>query len=165
VEQNLAPIQAGYIDEQALEIVDLIHQFSASADFANWITDGRFTHFIAHEHVEFRKYMRTYLYKSETRPFFHGRIEVDTDKMNKEVVQILTQNQSPVYSMDSHFNEMKKANISRVIVEPYYTLISHVVYKNNNIGMCWEIYNLSDLAKIYNKKNDPLRYWRTSRRQ
>lgn len=163
MEQNLPMIQTSFVEEESFEIVDLIHNFTTSADFAEWVTGSQFQTIIPHSYIADNKYTRTYLYNFEETNFFHGKFEIQTERLGNQTIQAFV-NQVPIHSNVEHYSAISKKNISRILAPIYYTIISQLVLNNEPIGMVWEVYNLPQLIKIYNKKNDPLRYWRNNRK-
>lgn len=139
------------IPETLLEIFAAIHQFTTSADFAIWLTNNRFNHSIYENKIEEEKYKRTYQYDYEGHIFFQGKIEVDIKQFSLGTIQAFI-NQSLLSPENPMFNKVGKTCISRVFVEPYYTVISHGLYKANIAGMVWEIYNLSYISTLYKMK-------------
>jgi hypothetical protein len=156
--------QVGFVKEEALEIIDLVNNFVSSADFAQWVTDGRFAHTIIKEGIEDGKYARASQYDLDGSIFFNGRGEFCIDLMPRKAIKALMQNHSPIYSSDPSYEGVVKTSISKTIAEPYYTVISQLHVKTEVVGTVWEIYNLPRLIKIYKNKDDPIRYWRNSRR-
>ena len=65
------------IPEELLEVFNAIHQFTTSADFALWLTDGKFNHHVYENRVEEEKHKRSYKYDFQGHVFFQGKIEVD----------------------------------------------------------------------------------------
>lgn len=163
MEQNLPIIQTSFVEEESLEVVDLIYNFLSSTDFADWMTGSQFKTVIPHSYVADGKYTRTYLYNFEDTIFFHGKFEIQTERLGKSTIQALI-SQAPLYSKMDSYSGISKKNVSRILAPLYYTIISQLVLNSEPIGMVWEVYNLPQLNKIYNKKNDPLRYWRNQRK-
>lgn len=164
MDKELAPVQIGQPDYETLEIVDLIHSFAKSADFAQWITDKKFTHTILSEKMKNEIYSRSYTYSMGEEIFFHGKFEVETSKLDNATFQVVTKKRDLISSESPNFDNVKKINISRILAPPYYTVVSKLNINQKNGGMIWEIYFLESLMKIYNKKRDPWRFWRSSRR-
>lgn len=163
--ENLAPIQVGPVEDDTHEIIRLIQSYYLSADFANWISEERFTQKILKEHRENGKYTRIFQYDLEGVIFFSGTKEFHLDKMDKEVIDVVLKKQPLVHSSDAFFSKMEKVNLAKVIAEPYYNVISHLYNKGEIIGVSWETYDLPRLVHIYRHKDDPIRYWRKDRRE
>lgn len=159
------PIQIGPVEEENLEIIDLIHSFKLSADFAHWITEGRFIQKILQDHLVNGKYTRIFQYHLDGVVFFNGTKEIYLDKMNKAMFDNIVKNRTPFYEDDLFFSQVQKTNLSNVIAEPYYNMISHLYMMGQHVGTSWEIYELSRLVRIYQQKDDPIRYWRKNRRE
>lgn len=160
---DMAATQLGYLDPEMLEIVDLIHQFTTSADFADWITDGNFKNVILDHKLLNGEYKRLYQYELNGDSFFNGKTQIETENLPKEIIHSLNE-KLPIATQNPVFSEVSKSNISRVIAEPFYTVISQCFHRKAYAGMVWEIYNLEQLVKIYKTKKDPLRRWRNTRR-
>src|SRR4051812_34204241 len=86
-----APLVCSHpIPETLVEIFSAIDQFTTSADFANWLTNGKFNYHIYENVVEEEKYKRTYQYNYEGHIFFQGKIEVDLSLFPSTVVHAFT---------------------------------------------------------------------------
>lgn len=161
--EELAPLQIGYIDEERFEMVDLIHSYQLSADFAHWITQGKFEQTILQEQSESGKYTRVMHYQFDNCIFFNGRGEFYETSLSAEMFKAVMKIPTPYYSSHPDYQSIYKSYISKVITENCYSTIAQLKMGDEMIGMAWEIYDLPFLIKLYRKKMDPLRYWRNSR--
>jgi hypothetical protein len=143
------------VPENLLEIFNTIHEFVTSADFVTWLTNGQFNHHIYENRIEEGKYKRSYQYDFEGHIFFQGKIEVDLSHFLTDTVQAFT-NRSLLSLENPAFTKIGKTCISQIFVEPYYTVISHGLYKTKIAGMVWEIYNLQYILPLYQKKTKSL---------
>lgn len=139
------------IPETLLEIFDTIHQFTTSADFAIWLTDGQLNHEVYENRVEEGKHKRTYQYDYKGHIFFQGKIEIDLSYYPVKSIGAITS--KSLFSVENPaFAKVGKTCVSRVFAEPYYTIISHSLYKTKIAGMVWEIYNLNSILTLYKIK-------------
>jgi len=151
---DLVPFQVGPVEEKTLELVDLIDSYNLATDFAHWISDGEYTCTVLKEHSEQGKYTRIVQFRLGDCIFFNGTGEFFTDRMDADMILTLTKTSASIHSNSARFAKLKKINISKVISDPYYTVVSRF-YANNEIAAAsWAVYNLPRLVKIYNKKHD-----------
>lgn len=139
--------QSNPIPEDFIEVLNTIHQFPTSADFAIWLTNNQFNHHVYENKIEEEKYKRTYHYDFDGHIFFQGKAELDLNHFPTKTSQALMNNSLPSVK-NPLFDKVGKHCISRVFVEPYYTVISHGLYKTKIVGMVWEIYNLNHLLTL-----------------
>lgn len=143
------------LPEDLIEIIHAINRFPTSTDFAIWLTKGQFNHQVYESKIEEGKYKRTYQYDCDGHIFFQGKAELDLSHFPKDTLHALV-NKSPPSIKNPVFSKVGKNCVSRVFVDPYYTLISHGLYKAKIVGMVWEIYNLRHLLILFKlRTKDP----------
>ncbi len=153
-------VQLGPIDSETHEVIGLIDNYALPADFFFWLSNGSFTSTIMQEKIQDKKYTRISQFYIDNTLVFTGRVEFDLDKLPKDTVQFLTSKKTPLISSIPECLNFKKEVASRVSADLYYTIISRLTNKHENIGFAWEIYELPEIVKIYNGLQDPLRHWR-----
>jgi hypothetical protein len=139
------------------DLVETIDTFTTSADFLHWITDGNFTEKLIHEHSSSGQHSRIYQCYENNNLLFTGKFNIFLNKMNDLLFKEISKNFS--------VKNCSKKKLVQTVVEPYYNVISHCIEGEEIFGMSWEIYELAPLTRLYQKKNDPLRYWKLSRRE
>ena len=161
---TLACCQVGDAEEGFLEIFDLIQEFQSIDGFSSWITNQKFENVIYKNEVMHGKYTREWAYASKKRSFFFGKLEFEEDKVPKDIkIQLLCFNSS--FCEIQRRLRLEKLLIHSLLAESHYTVMSYIVHKGLIIGTGWEIYSLSTLLKLYEQKQDPLRYFRKIRRE
>lgn len=161
---NTQVVHAGYIEEGFLEIFDLIQEFQSADKFSRWVTNQKFKSAVYKNKIMDEKYIREWAYIFEKRSFFFGKLELDETKIPEDVKpQLLCLNS--IFHEIEQLLGLEKVHIYSLLTESYYTVISHIIYKELIIGKLWKIYNLQTLLELYEQKHDPLRYWRKIRRE
>lgn len=153
-------LQIGQLDSETHEIIDLIDSYALPADFFHWLSDGTFTPKLITEKMQTGRYTRMSQYYIQNSLVFTGRGDFNLSKLSKDMVQLLTSKKTPIVSTMPEILNLKKEVTSRVCTDLYYTIISQITNKDEHVGFAWEIYELPEIIKLYNSKNDPLRHWR-----
>jgi len=167
--KNTSPaplVQIGYLDNDAHEIIDLINLHDLPADFLQWLSKGNLSYNIVQEQLSEGKYTQLSQYSIQNALVCTERVEFDLKYLNSQAIQLLTQTKLPLLSnkVSSQFGlgEVKKEVISKISTELHYTVISQLCNKDEPFCFSWEIYELPKIIDLYNKLNDPLRYWRNN---
>ena len=153
-------IQKGPLDQETLEMIYLINSYALPADFFQWLSNGTFTQNVIQEKITGGRYTRIAQYMIDTISVFTGRIELDLNKLSKDVVKFLTSGRTPIISSVPEFSETEKEPVSKTSTDLHYTIISNLYSKNQLTGYCWEIFDLPPIVQLYSKIDDPLRHWR-----
>lgn len=161
---NNRVLQSGLIEEEFLEIFDLIQEFPSAEDFASWITHQKFTCLVYKNEINDGTYSRGWEYTIENTSFLSGKLELDIKQIPKDLEKSLLTLNSPFCRTEPPLR-IEKLNIHSILTEFHCTVLSHAVYKDLVIGNFWEVYDFSTLLKLYNKMQDPMRYWRKTRRE
>jgi hypothetical protein len=153
-------VQIGYLDSEMLEVIELINSYVLPADFFLWLSNASFTQKLMQEKIHEEKYTRISQFYIQNSLVFTGRAEFNLRSLPKETVQFLTSKKLPMITSIHECLKFRKSPISQVSADLYYTVISQLVHKDENIGFAWEIYELPEIIKIYNNLHDPLRHWK-----
>jgi hypothetical protein len=145
-------IELGNLDRKTLEIIEQIKSRFFPGDFFQWLSNGSFTLKLLDERLEAGRYMRMGQFYIQNSLVFTGRIEIDLETLPKDVVQFLTNLKAPLLtSLHSHLGMIKK-RVSQTASEQFYTATSQLYHQETLLGFGWEIYELSEILKIYETK-------------
>lgn len=144
-------IELENLDGKTLEVIELIKSRFFPGDFFQWLS-GSFTLKLLDERFEAGRYLRMGQFYIQNTLVFTGRIELDLETLPKEVVTFLTNLKTPLLtSLHSHLG-MKKVRVSQAASNQFYTVTSHLYHKETLLGFGWEIYELTEILKIYETK-------------
>jgi hypothetical protein len=150
----LEPLCGTSSNPGAEELIQKIGEFPTSAQFLHWVSDGK---------CEMRSPPRKKTSEQETMMFqfyvqgvlvFTARVELNLKRMNAEAADALFRDWPPKYETIISLGISKKL-ISRGFAEPYYNVVSEVSIKNQLCGITWEIFDISELMKIYEHLHHP----------
>ena len=134
------------------ELVEIIHAFPLSADFLNWLSNEDFNYQILHEEVSQHRYQRIIRYTIENTLIFTGIKEFILDSLNPKIVQAITSQRTPLYF--SQFSKASKKPLTTLLTSSHYTAISELSYEKIPCGTAWEIYQMPNILKFYQLKNN-----------
>lgn len=161
---NKRVIQLGLIEEGFFEIFDLIQEFQSTHDFVSWITNQKFEHIVYKNEIRDEKYSRVWEYTFEKTSFLSGTLELDKNQIPEDLKGQLLSSDC-IFCGTEPSMSIEKMSIHSILTEFHCTIISHAIYKDLVIGSMWEVYDFSTLLKLYEMKQDPMRYWRRTRRE
>lgn len=147
------------------DLTESIDSFTTSADFFHWLIDGKFTEKVINEDNSVGQYSRIYQYYQDNVLLFTGKFNIFLDQTDPQLLKQVRSNPQILRKEEISLKNCSKKRLVQTIVEPFYNVISQCLHGEQVVGMCWEIYELSPLIRLYQKKEDPLRYWKSSRRE
>lgn len=147
------------------DLVESIDSFTTSSDFFHWLIDGNYTDKIIDEQTSSDQYSRIYQYYHNNTLLFTGKFNVFLDKVSPQFLKLIQSNPQVLQSNEFSAKNYTKKRLVQTVVEPFYNVISQCLKGEHVVGMCWEIYELAPLIRLYQMKDDPLRYWKSSRRE
>lgn len=155
----------GPLEDDHHLIIELIDSHKYGPSFVEWISDSSYERNFIHHQTMDSKYLRFCSYHVEGLLVYTLRAEFYLDKVSDQMKEYLQNSQKSEKLLTPAELGITRKPIKKVISEPYYSVIAYLIENNEEIGMIWEVYELPQLAQIYSKKQDPLRYWKMERRE
>ncbi len=158
-------VQIGPLEDDNHLIVELIDSHKCAASFLEWISDSSYSRNLIHHQTMNSKYLRFCTYHVEGVLVYTARVEFYLDAVNDQVMLFLKGSEKNEKLLIPSEIEFTFKHIKSIISDPYYSVLAQIIESNEIIGMIWEIYELPQLAQVYSRKKDPLRYWKMERRE
>ncbi len=157
--------QIGSLEDDYHLIIELVDNYKCAAFFLEWLSDSSYTRNLIHHQTIDSKYLRFCTYHVEEVLVYTARAEFNLDVISDQTMLFLQGSQKSEKLLITSDYALTFKPIKKIISDPYYSVIAQIVENNEVIGMLWEIYELPQLAQMYSKKQDPLRYWKMERRE
>lgn len=143
------PNQTPLTLEQMIEMID---HFNFSTQFFYWLVqdDLQISHIV--EKIDEETYERIVEYRADNLQIYYGRFHVYLSRINSELHEMMkTKNMPPSFFL-KELVELEKTKSAEVKTEFNYTIISQLFYHGQLCGSSWEIFELPNIIKIYEKR-------------